>query len=51
MIESDVPKVSVIIPIYNVEEYLERCLDSVLKQKYNNYEIICVDDCSDILEE
>lgn len=39
-------KVSVIIPIYNVEEYLEKCLDSVINQTYKDLEIICVNDCS-----
>lgn len=37
-------KVSVIIPVYNVEAYLPKCLDSVTGQSYANLEIICVDD-------
>lgn len=40
------PNVSVIIPIYNVEKYLERCLNSVLHQTYTDYEVICINDCS-----
>lgn len=40
------PKVSVIIPIYNVENYLERCLDSIIKNELSDIEIICVDDGS-----
>ena len=38
--------VSVIIPIYNVEQYIEKCLDSVINQTYKDLEIICVNDCS-----
>lgn len=49
-------KVSVIIPVYNVENYLRQCLDSVMNQSLKEIEIICVDDSStdgslDILEE
>ena len=39
-------KVSVIVPVYNVEKYLSRCLDSIINQTYTNLEIICVNDCS-----
>ena len=39
-------KISIIIPVYNVEKYLERCLDSVLNQSYKNLEIILINDGS-----
>lgn len=39
-------KVSVIVPVYNVEKYLERCLNSILKQTLTDIEIICVNDGS-----
>lgn len=39
-------KISVIVPIYKVEEYLQRCIDSIIKQTYKNLEIILVDDGS-----
>lgn len=39
-------KISVIVAVYNVEEYLERCIDSLLSQNCKNYEIILVDDGS-----
>lgn len=42
----DQPLVSVIIPIYNVEKYLDRCIASVVDQTYRNLEIILVDDGS-----
>lgn len=50
------PKVSVIVPVYNVEDYLERCLDSIINQTYRNLEIILVNDgstdnCGAICEE
>ena len=49
-------KFSIIIPVYNVEPYLRRCVDSVLFQSFNDYEIILVDDgspdrCGEICDE
>jgi glycosyltransferase involved in cell wall biosynthesis len=38
--------ISIIIPVFNVEQYLNECLDSVLSQKLENYEVICVNDGS-----
>ena len=40
------PLISIIIPVYNVEEYLRECVDSVINQTYENLEIILVDDGS-----
>ncbi|GAL67061.1 beta-1,3-glucosyltransferase [Jejuia pallidilutea] len=39
-------KVSVVVPVYNVEKYLHRCVDSLLKQSYKNLEIILINDGS-----
>ena len=44
--EKTTPKVSVIIPVYNVEQYLRECLDSVVNQTLKDIEIICVNDGS-----
>ena len=38
--------ISVIIPVYNVEKYLRRCLDSVLNQTFSDWQAICVNDGS-----
>lgn len=37
---------SIVVPVYNTEEFLERCLESILSNKYENYEVILVDDGS-----
>lgn len=42
----DYPLISVIVPVYKVEEYLHRCVDSILSQTYPNIEIVLVDDGS-----
>lgn len=39
-------KISIVIPVYNVEKYLQECVDSIVKQSYKNIEIILVDDGS-----
>lgn len=40
------PSLSIIVPVYNAESTLDRCLSFLLNQSYTNLEIICVDDCS-----
>ena len=40
------PTVSVIVPVFNGEKYLERCVDSILNQEYEDLELILVDDGS-----
>ena len=50
------PMVSIIVPIYNAEQYLRRCVDSILNQEYTDYELLLVNDGStdasgDICEE
>ena len=40
------PKVSVIIPVYNVDHYLEQCVNSILGQSFGDFELILVDDGS-----
>ena len=39
-------KISIIIPVYNVEKYLQQCIDSLLSQTLSDIEIICIDDAS-----
>lgn len=40
------PLISIIVPVYNVERYIDACLDSIKQQTYKNLEIILVEDCS-----
>ena len=40
------PAISVIIPVYNAEKYIQQCLSSILIQTFQDYEVIVVDDCS-----
>lgn len=46
MPNGEVLKVSIIIPVYNVEKYIKECLDSVLNQTLKDIEVICINDCS-----
>ena len=39
------PKISVIVPIYNVEKYLSLCINSILAQTSKDFELILIDDC------
>ena len=41
-----IPAISIVIPMYNAEKYVGECLDSILAQTFDDYEVIVVDDCS-----
>ena len=40
------PEISVIVPVYKVEKYLDRCIESIVNQTYPDFELILVDDGS-----
>ena len=46
MMAMDKCRISIIIPVYNAEDYLDRCIQSILSQDFNSYEVILVDDGS-----
>ena len=39
-------RISIIVPIFNAEDYISRCLDSILEQSFTSYEVLLVDDGS-----
>ncbi len=43
---NNIPLISVVMPVYNVEKYLQRAVSSVLEQTYRNFELFLIDDCS-----
>ena len=43
---NNVPEISIIVPVYKVEEYLPQCIDSILAQTFTNFELLLVDDGS-----
>ena len=45
-VKTDMARCSVVVPVYNVEKYINRCIDSILSQTYRDYELILVDDGS-----
>lgn len=46
LVKTENPKVSIIVPIYNVEDYLEECMESIVRQTLEDIEIICINDGS-----
>ena len=37
---------NIVVPVFNAEKYIEKCLNSILKQTHNRYQVLIVDDCS-----
>lgn len=46
MNNNTMPKISVIVPVYNAEKYLHRCIDSILAQTFTDFELLLIDDGS-----
>ena len=46
IVADKIPLISVIIPMYNAEKYIEQCLGSMMSQTFKDCEVIIVDDCS-----
>ena len=46
MDKSSTPLISIVVPVYNVEKYLQRCIDSILAQSFKDFELILIDDGS-----
>ena len=42
----NIPQISVIVPVYNVEKYLSRCIESILSQTFTDFELLLIDDGS-----
>ena len=46
MLRNREPLVSIVVPVYNVERYIDKCLDSLFSQSYENMQYIFVNDCT-----
>ena len=44
--QPSLPHVTIIVPVYNAENYITETLDSAFSQTYKNFDVVCVDDCS-----
>ncbi len=46
MTRKTIPAISIVIPMYNAEKFIGECLDSILNQTFQDFEVIVVDNCS-----